>query len=64
MQTFSEFSGQLLKTLRENMRLSRPALAELLGVTAQAVYDWETDRKKPGLDNLRAIGKVFGIIFY
>lgn len=64
MQTFSEFSGQLLKTLRENMRLSRPALAELLGVTAQAVYDWETGRKKPGLDNLRSIGKVFGIIFY
>jgi DNA-binding transcriptional regulator YiaG len=64
MQTFSEFSGSLLKEQREARALSRPALAELLGVTAQAVYDWETGRKKPGLDNLRAIGKVFGIIFY
>ena len=64
MQTFSEFTGALLKELREARGLSRPALAELLGVSSQIVLDWEFDRKKPGLDNLRAIGAVFGIKFY
>ena len=64
MQTFSEFTGTLLKELREAKLLSRPALADALGVCSRIVYDWETDRKKPGLDNLRAIGAVFGIKFY
>lgn len=64
MNQFLEFSGSLLKERREQSGFTRSGLAESLGVSAQIVYDWETGRKKPGLDNLRALGSVFGVHFY
>jgi len=64
MQTFSEFQPDILKDLREKKGLSRPALAEIIGVSNVIVYFWEIGRKKPGLDNLRALGSVFGVHFY
>lgn len=50
--------------LREQSGFTRSGLAEALGASAQIVYDWETGRKKPGLDSLRALGSVFDVHFY
>lgn len=50
-----------LYDLRKKAGLSQEELANLLGVTRQAVQKWEAGTSKPDLDNLLALAKYFNV---
>ena len=41
------FSAARLRAQRERQGLSAPALAKVIGVSAQTVYNWETGKGRP-----------------
>jgi DNA-binding transcriptional regulator YiaG len=45
-------------TLRKKLNLSAHEMAQLLGVSAQSVYHWETGKSKPQARQLAAIAAV------
>lgn len=45
-------------TLRKKLALSAAEMGELIGVSAQSVYHWETGKTKPRASQLQAIAKV------
>ncbi len=53
--------GNRLKELRTQHHLSQMALAEKLGVTAQAVSKWEKGRSTPDLEVIVPMAKLFHI---
>lgn len=52
--------GQRIKQCRQECHLSQEKLAELVGVTRQAVTKWEADQSAPNTDNLFKLAEVFG----
>ena len=55
-----EFS-QRLYDLRRKAGLSQESLADLLGVTRQAVQKWEAGTTRPDMDNLTALAQYFNV---
>lgn len=55
-----EFSQRLF-ALRRQTGLSQEELANLLGVTRQAVQKWETGASRPDMDNLTALADYFQV---
>ena len=55
-----EFSQRLLE-LRKTSGLSQEGLADLLGVTRQAVQKWEAGASRPDMDNLAALARYFNV---
>ena len=55
-----EFS-QRLHELRKASGLSQEGLADLLGVTRQAVQKWEAGASRPDMDNLTALARYFNV---
>ena len=53
--------GSKLQKLRKQKGLSQEDLAEILGVTRQAVYKWEQDISLPETDKLVKLAKLFNI---
>ena len=53
--------GKRIAACRKRMGLTQEALAEQLGVTAQAVSKWENDQSCPDITMLPKLAKVFGI---
>lgn len=53
--------GEKIKTYRKNMGLSQETLAEKLLVSRQAITKWENDLGIPDVNNLKNIGKLFGV---
>ena len=53
--------GKRIAACRKRMGLTQDALAEQLGVTAQAVSKWENDQSCPDITMLPKLAKVFGI---
>lgn len=51
----------VIYTLREKENLSQEKLAEILGVSRQAVQKWETGVSVPELSKIIEISKYFGI---
>lgn len=57
------FSAAGLKKLRERHALSATTLGEILGTSAQTIYNWESGKTRPGRDQvekmavLRKMGK-------
>lgn len=49
------FSGAGLKKQRERLGLSAPVLAELFGVSAQTIYNWELGTSRPNKDQLAKV---------
>ncbi len=49
----NEEPGAEMRRLREGLSLSRPAFARLLGVSRQAVWNWERGRRRPSTPCLR-----------
>lgn len=41
-----------MKAARTELRISRPTLAGMLGVTTATIYNWETDRFSPNSNYL------------
>lgn len=50
-----------LSRLRRERGLSQEDLAEVVGVTRQAVQKWESGASRPDMDNLTALADYFGV---
>lgn len=53
--------GQTVRALRRERRISQAALADALGVTAQAVSQWERGGAYPDMELLPEIAAYFGV---
>lgn len=56
-----ETLGRRIMTNRKRLGLTQDRLAELLGVTAQAVSKWENDQSCPDITILPRLAEIFGI---
>lgn len=54
-------TGNVIRRLRENRRMTQEALAERLFVSAKAVSRWETGRGLPDISLLEPLAKALGI---
>ena len=54
------YSDKIFKLRKEN-HLSRQALAEMLGLTATAVYKWESGESQPNIDTMKKMAEYFGV---
>lgn len=52
--------GERIRAQRQGAGLSQEKLAELTGVSRQAVAKWEADRSAPGTANLFRLAEIFG----
>lgn len=52
---------QACRRMRRILGLSQPAYAKLIGISAQALMDFERGKGNPTLATLRAIGRPFGL---
>ena len=53
--------GEKLRNHRKNLSLTQEAVAEKIGVSAQAVSKWEAGECLPDCFNLKALGDTYGI---
>ena len=53
--------GQVLKTQREECKMTQEFVAEAIGVSRQAVSKWENGASDPSTSNLIALAKLFNI---
>ena len=53
--------GQKIRELRKKADLTQDRLAEMLGVTAQAVSKWEVGSASPDLSLIAPLCRVFGV---
>ena len=53
--------GERIRNLRKKAGLTQEQLAETLGVTAGAVYKWESGRAMPELEMLVELGRFFEV---
>ena len=53
--------GKNIKKLREKKGLTQDALAEKLGVTRQAVSNWETEKTQSDIDTLQKIAQILEV---
>ena len=53
--------GTIISTMRLEKKLTQEELAEILGVSRQAVQKWESDATKPDIDKVILLGGFFGI---
>ena len=56
-----ETLGKRIAKNRKRLGMTQDRLAELLGVTAQAVSKWENDQSCPDINTLPKLAKIFGI---
>ena len=56
-----EHIGQKIKSLRKKADLTQDRLAEMLGVSAQAVSKWEVGSASPDLSLIVPLCRVFGV---
>ena len=52
---------QRLYRLRKERGISQEELADIVGVSRQAVQKWESGASQPNMDNLVAISTYFGV---
>ena len=52
--------GERIKEQRKNCGLSQEKVAELVGVSRQAVTKWETEQSAPSTENLFRLAEIFG----
>ncbi len=55
------FIGSTIKKLRRERDMTQEQLAELLGITANAVSQWECDRTAPDISQLPALANIFRV---
>lgn len=53
--------GDRILTLRKSVGLSQEQLAEVVGVSRQAISKWETNQTAPELDNLIQLASAFSV---
>ena len=52
--------GERIKTCRQNAGMSQEKVAELVGVSRQAVTKWEVNQSAPNTENLFKLAEIFG----
>lgn len=52
--------GERIKECRQNAKLSQEKVAELVGVSRQAVTKWETNQTAPNTGNIFKLAEIFG----
>lgn len=57
----NETLGKRIARYRKQLGLTQDALAEKLGITAQAVSKWENDQSCPDIATLPKLSEIFGI---
>ena len=55
--------GKRIKLARLRLKMGQEALAEELGITKQAVYEWEAKDKQPLPDKLPALRQILRVTF-
>ncbi len=55
------YSAKSLSAQRRRLGLSGPEMALLLGVSTQTIYNWETEKSRPRLQQIAAIATVRGM---
>ncbi len=50
-----------IRELREDAGLTQLQLANKIGVTPSAVYNWERGRNEPKASQLRTMARLFGV---
>lgn len=53
--------GKTIRELREERKLTREQVAAHVGVSKQAVYWWEHDKRMPLASQLRALAQLFDV---
>ena len=53
--------GENLQRLRKEKGLSQEDVAQALFVSRQTISKWETDKAEPGVDNLKALARLYGV---
>ena len=53
--------GERIKALRQGKGLSQEKMAELIGLSRQAVTKWETNRSCPSTENLLKLAEIFDV---
>lgn len=54
-------SRRTIRELRESAGMTQLQLANRVGVTPSAVYNWETGRNEPKASQLRTVAEIFGV---
>lgn len=54
-------TGQRIAAKRKERELSQERLGELLGVSRQSIYKWESDTSLPDIDKLVAMSRLFQV---
>lgn len=52
--------GERIKACRQNAGMSQEKVAELIGVSRQAVTKWEVNQSAPNTENLFKLAEIFG----
>lgn len=52
--------GDRIKECRQNSKMSQEKLAEIIGVSRQAVTKWEANQTAPSTENLFKLAEIFG----
>lgn len=53
--------GEKIAGLRQEKNMTQQAFADVMGVTRQAISNWERNKTEPDVAALKKIGQVFGI---
>ena len=53
--------GERLQGLRQRSGLSQEEVAQKLFLTRQSVSKWENDGAEPGVENLKALARLYGV---
>ena len=53
--------GENLQRLRKERGLSQEEVAQALFLTRQSVSKWENDGAEPGVENLKALARLYGV---
>ena len=52
--------GERIKACRQHAGMSQEKVAELVGISRQAVTKWESDQSAPNTENLFKLAEIFG----
>lgn len=53
--------GDNIKIMRMYRNLTQNELAQRMGISRQAVYMWESDRRRPNAENIKKLAKALGV---
>lgn len=56
--------GENLKNLRKRKKLSQEKIAELIGVSRQAIFKWENDLAYPDIENLMRLFEILNSLSF